>query len=218
MFGEDIKREIEVFTQHFFDKNPFACKAKQGELTKNHIARYLKNILYSIEFTPIHLKAASSRSRELGLNNIAQFMDDKYIEEFGHDKWVKSDLSKLGVNSEIQNNNELTQGMVELMKFVESLVYGETLYYIAYITFVEYFTVLAAPELLDCIENKCEIPRSSLTVVANHGELDKIHIEDDLKAIAKFVDSPEKSSEFIKVIRKTAELVYLHFSECAELA
>lgn len=218
MSNEKVKIEIEIAAQNFLQSNPFINKARSGSLTRAQVTRYLKNILYSIEFTPIHLKAASLRAGELGLTEIAKFMNDKYIEEYGHDKWVRADLRKLGVPSELHNKKELTHGIIDLIKFVETLVYGNPLYYIAYITFAEYFTVLVAPELLDCIINKCGIPKSALTVVSNHGELDKKHVNDDFNTLKIFVDSPEKTKEFIQVIHKSAEIINQHFSECAEAA
>jgi pyrroloquinoline quinone (PQQ) biosynthesis protein C len=218
MYNKKVKTEIEIAAKLFLEKNPFIIKARSGKLSKAQITRYLKTILYSIEFTPIHLKAASLRANELGLVEIAKFMDEKYLEEFGHDRWVRADLRKLGANANSNTDIELTQGIIDLIKFVETLVYGNPLYYIAYITFLEYFTVLVAPELLDCIVNKCGISRTALTVITNHGELDKNHVEDDFKALEIFVDGPEKSSQFIQIIHKTAQILDQHFSECAEAA
>lgn len=217
MLSQKVKQEIKHITDNFLITNIFIKKAKTGKLNIEHIARYLKNILYMIELTPIHLKAAGLISREQGSLDIAKFMDEKYNEEFGHDLWVRADINKVETNLENQNHNTLTNSIIKLEQFVETLAYNDQLGYIAYITFLEYFTVLAAPPLLDYVENKCGIPKSMLTVVTKHGELDKIHVEDDLKAIDTFIDSPEKYNTFIKVIHMAAIILDQHFTECASL-
>lgn len=218
MFRDKVKQEIEAATKNLLDKNIFIQKARKGDLSKEQISRHIKNILYSIEFTPTHLKTASERLKACGQPEIALFMDEKFNEEVGHDHWAKADLANLGSSNRIQHDKDLTKGIIELVKYIEVLVNNEPLKYIAYMTFVEYFTVLAAPEFLDCVEKKCGVPRTSLSVVSKHGELDKHHTDDDLNAIEKFVDSPQKKREFLNVIYKTAEILDHHFTECAEAA
>jgi pyrroloquinoline quinone (PQQ) biosynthesis protein C len=220
MFQQKIKLEIENVTSDIMQNNEFIQYARKGQLTKNQIIRYLKNIDYSISYTPIHLKAASYKAQEQGLFHIAKFMEGKYNDEFGHDSWVKQDIQSLGANLE-DNQTEtikitLTKNIQNLIFYVESLATSKPLNYMAYITFLEYFTVLAAPEFLACVEKKCGIPKSSLSVIVKHGELDKIHAEDNLCAISKFIDTSEKNSEFLKVIHMSASILNRHFTECAE--
>jgi hypothetical protein len=218
MFSEKVKSEIEQITKNIIKKNIFIKKARDGELTNGHVYRHLKNIKYSINFTPIHLQAATKRSRELGLLDVAVFMEDKYKEEFGHEKWVDTDLLNFESSSQSNPNSELTKGIIDLIKYVETLVHGDPTLYVAYITFLEYFTVLAAPELLDYVENRCGISKSTLSVIANHGELDKDHTEDDFKAIEDLVKNHENRDEFINVLHKTGEIINRYFTECAEAA
>jgi hypothetical protein len=173
-------------------------------------------------YTPLHLKAASKRAQTLGLIEVAQFMEEKYNDEYGHQNWVKDDLKKLdAIPENFQNyyaNSILTSGIQDLISYVDSLANTKPLSYMAYVTFLEYFTVLAAPEFLEYVEKYCKIPRTSLSVVVKHGELDKIHVEDNLIAISKFIDSDSISEEFLEVIYTTSAILNRHFTECAEAA
>ncbi len=217
MFHQIVKKEIESATQHLMSTNILTVKAQRGDLQKAQVVKYLKNCLYIVSHTPIHLKKAIHSAQKLGLSEVVRFMDDKFREEVGHDEWAKTDISSLGESPEIVEQDDLTNSIHDLIRFIESLIESNPHLYVAYITFVEYFTVLAAPAFLESIE-KCGVPRTSMTVIANHGELDKNHVHDDLSTITLIIDTPEKQAEFIKVLKITAQMIDAHFTECAEAA
>lgn len=215
MFDQIIKKEIETATADILTHNNLVLAAQNGRLQKDGVVRYIKNCLFVVRHTPVHLIKAREAAEALGLLDVAGFMAIKFSEEIGHDAWALADLESLQASPDIVVDQDITKTNQNLMAFVDSLATHQPLYYIAYITFVEYFTVLAAPPFIASLE-KAGLPRSSLTIVAHHEELDKEHVVDDLNAVGELVDTPEKQALFLQVLRKTAALINDHFNELAE--
>ena len=215
MFAQIIKQEIERATATILEHSRFVQAAQQGLLKKEDVVRYLKNCLFVVRHTPIHLTQARETAESQGLNEVARFMANKWIEEKGHDAWAIADLDSLNASPIVLIGEDITQANQRLMEFVGTLAIQQPLNYIAYITFVEYFTVLAAPPFLLSLE-RSGIPRSSLSVIALHEELDKEHVAEDLTVIAGLVESPEQQGRFLEVLLKTEELLNEHFNELAE--
>lgn len=217
MFDQSIKTEIETATAQILASNRLVLAAQHGLMTKDLVVRYVKNCLFAVRHTPLHLVKARKAAESLGLTALASFMENKFNEEVGHDVWALNDLKSLKAPQPHLQDHDITNGNQQLMAWVGELCAHQPLYYIAYITFVEYFTVLAAPPFLESLE-KAGFPRSSLSVVALHEELDKDHLVRDLKAVVNLVDTFEKQTLFIASLRKAATLINDHLNELAETA
>ena len=92
-----------------------------------------------------------------------------------------------------------------LLAFLESTIDEDPALYLAYILFAEYLVVLLGPEWLTLLEERCGIPRSSMTVIGNHVELDKEHVEEALAHIDDLVSDPRKLSRMREVLLQTIE-------------
>jgi hypothetical protein len=81
--------------------------------------------------------------------------------------------------------------------------------------FAEYYTVLAAPAWLDALEKRCAIPRSFVSVIANHIELDREHVTEGLFEIDQLVD-PNERSELVESLHEAMALWDAFFAEVAD--
>ncbi|MEY4616357.1 MAG: hypothetical protein RJB66_1317 [Pseudomonadota bacterium] len=215
MFDQKIKTEIETATKNILTNNKLVLTAQNGHLTKDLVVRYVKNCLYAVRHTPIHLTKARDVAQVRGLAELSAFMTDKFNEEIGHDAWAMNDLDALGAAQDIALDSDITQANQLLMTWVGDLSTNHPLSYLAYITFVEYFTVLAAPPFLESLE-KAGYPRSSLSVIALHEELDKDHVVHDLGVIVDLVDTEDKQLLFMNALQKAAIMINDHLNELAE--
>ena len=75
--------------------------------------------------------------------------------------------------------------------------------YLAYILFAEQLVVILGPEWLELLEARCGIPRSSMTVIGNHAELDKEHVESALEEIDDLVGDPRKLPRMRDALRRS---------------
>jgi pyrroloquinoline quinone (PQQ) biosynthesis protein C len=66
--------------------------------------------------------------------------------------------------------------------------------------FAEYLTVLLGPPWLALLEERCGIPQSSMTVIANHAEEDRHHVEEALDEIDALVADPRKLRRMREVL------------------
>lgn len=217
MFTQTIKNEVESLTQNILTHNSFVRAANDGRLEKTAIVRYLKNCLFVVRFTPLHLKKAAATAHSQGETRLRDFMNHKWHEEQGHDQWAVHDLEHFQAAPEVDVSQEVTHANQQLMSYVDEMTQSHPYHYLAYITFVEYFTVLAAPSFLASLE-KMGYSRKTLSVVALHEELDQAHVSDDLAAITHFIDTPDKQKQFIQVLRQTAAIINDHFTQLAEAA
>lgn len=217
-YSHIVKNEIESLTNSFLKENPFVRNVRTGDLTKDQISRYLQNLLYSISHTPPHLALARDSAANKGFKKLSEFMEEKRLEEIGHDEWAKSDIRAIKGGGAGSLPGSLTKNVQDLVHLAESLSKNNPDTYLAYLTYLEYFTVLTAPEFMDCLESKYGIPRTSMSVVAQHGELDKEHAQDNWNAIDQFIDSDDKFRSFLKTTRQVAQLIDGIFVECMKAA
>lgn len=214
MIGDALRVEIEKYAAKMRRSNPLFTKAEDGTLTPACMAHYLANVHYLVRHTPIHLERARKRAIDLQDVALAAHFAHKDEEERGHDAWAARDIERVSRTSEIVPRREPTQAMRDYVDFIASVIDEDPALYLSYILFAEYLIVLLGPEWLDLLETRCGIPRSSMTVIANHAELDKDHVEEALDEIDALVGDPTKLPRMREVLRDTIR----HFERfCAEV-
>ena len=214
MIGSALGSEIERFADETRLKNPVFARTREGKLTPDRVGAYLANVHFLISHTPFFLTRAGDRARELGDPKLAEHFAHKFIEEHGHDAWAERDVSRLAAIPGNDFSRKALPSMVALTDFLTGIVEGDPVLFLAYELFAEYLIVILGPEWLTMLEERCGIPRSSMTVIANHVELDKDHVEEGLETIDDLVGDPRKLPELRETLRTTFEL----FDKfCAEL-
>ena len=163
--------------------NPLFTQARDGRLTPAQVAYYLENIRHLVSHTPVYLAEAARVSKGRGDTVLEQFFIEKITEESGHDAWAEADLQKLCAAFSLPPPKELSLALQELLLFLKAEIRREPALYLSYMLLTELFTVLAAPEWVSDLQKYCGIQGEWMSVLLNHVELDKEHIQDDLKVI-----------------------------------
>jgi hypothetical protein len=156
------------------------------------ITRYIANVTYVIRLTPGHLRAARDGARAHGDERLARHFEHKLDEEVGHAAWGESDLESLAQLGAGPSNTTATPSIEALAEFLTQAIETDPALYLCHLAFTEYVTVLLGPELLSLIEERCGVPRTSMTVVDNHIELDRDHAEEGFGLIDDLVPDPRK--------------------------
>lgn len=193
MIADALRVEIERYAAQVRGSNPLLQGAKRGELTREHVVRYLVNIHHLVSHTPIHLVRARDRARELGDERLAVHFETRFAEEVGHDQWAERDIASLArINAPSMTDANVSSSMKALLRYIEEIIDRDPSLYLAYILLAEYLIVLLGPEFLSELETNCGIPRSSMSVIANHAELDQDHTEEAFENIDDLVGDPRK--------------------------
>ena len=180
MIVDELKERIESYARDVELSHPLMLRARAGTLTPHEIAAYVSNMRYSMRCIYRHLVAARDRAEQLGLEVVAEYFSRKFDEEYGHDAWAEEDLARLSADYRTGEFSP-TPTMVEFMDYLTETVQNDPRYYLAYTLFLEYLTVLAGPQFLAAIEEHCGIPKSHMSVVSKHVELDKHHVDEALE-------------------------------------
>lgn len=171
MIADSLRAQIEEYAVAMRRSNPLFYKAENGTLTPRHINRYLADIHYLIVHTPIHLARARDRALARGDSALANHFDHKIGEEVGHEKWAEEDLARIAVLAP-SVTGEVTPSMKVLVEYIPSIIDEDPALYLAYMLFAEHLVAVGGPAWLALLEERCGIPRSAMSVVANHAELD----------------------------------------------
>lgn len=216
MIGDALRVEIERFAAGRCRKNALFLKAERGELDRACVRAYLADIHYLVSQTPSCLRFARDKALERDDPKLAAHFAVKLEEEVGHEAWADRDLSSLsGLSGAPARVAETSGAMQHLVTFIRRTIDREPALYLSYILFAEYFTVVIGPEWLRLLEENCGIPRSSMTVIGNHIELDRQHVEDALGQIDDLVDDPGQLAPMREVLLASMT----HFETfCTELA
>lgn len=214
MIGRALRAEIDRYAHEMKGSNPLYTKAVDGTLTPAILTRYLTNIHHMLCLTPVMLARAERRARELGDEALAAHFAKKNVEEVGHDAWAERDLARMSQELRAKAPRAVVPAIRALVRWLEETVDREPALYLSYILFTEQLVVILGPEWLALLERNCGIPRTSMTAIGNHVELDKHHVEEALGEIDDLVGDPTK----IVAMRDTLHTAMSHFDRfCVEV-
>jgi hypothetical protein len=212
MIANALRAEIDRYAVWARQSNPLFLKARDGSFTTGHLRRYLVNIHRLVCHTPIFLVRARDRAMALGDDQLTSHYEGKRLEEQGHDAWAERDIAR--VPSVHPDQTQIASSMDDLLDYLRETIDRDPTLYLAYILFAEYLTVLMGDEWLGLLEANCGIPRSGVSVVGNHVELDREHVEHALDQIDELVGDPAKLPEMRGVLIET----FSYFDNfCAEV-
>lgn len=212
MIGNALRIDIEQWVARR-DEKPLYVHTKAGTLTGDMLARYLASLHYLISHTPIHLTRARERARAAGDEALAAHMQHKFDEEIGHHVWAERDLEELARTGKSTSRGEAMPSAVLLARAVEAAIDEDPCLYLAYIAFVEYVTVMVGPEWMELLHERCGIPRTSVTVIDNHVDLDREHAEEGFAVMDDLVGDPKMLPKMREAMRGFTELFDAY---CAE--
>lgn len=191
MISEALRTDIQVWASKA-DKMPLFQFARAGRLTAEMVTRYIANVTHMIRLTPGHLRLARDRARFAGDQTLAAHYEHKIAEEVGHDAWGDADLASLGLLVAAPSNTTALPSIEALARSITAMIEADPALYLTYLAFTEYVTVLLGPGLLASIDTECGIPRTSMTVIDKHIELDRDHAEEGFGIIDELVGDPRK--------------------------
>ena len=214
MIANALRVEIERYAAKMPRSNPLFYKAVDGTFTPVRMTVYLANVHHLVCHTPIFLVRARNRARQLGDACLAEHYEHKFGEEQGHDAWADRDIERMSAMSTVPVKRDVLPSIRDLVGFLATTIDEDPTLYLSYILFAEYLIVLLGPEWLRMLEERCGIPRSSMTVIGNHIELDREHVEEALDQIDDLVGDPGKLPRMREVLLE----VLAHFDRfCAEV-
>jgi hypothetical protein len=215
MIATALRVEIERYAQRARHDNPLFWKAEAGSLTAACIAKYLANLHHLLLHTPACMTRARHQALQMGAAPLASHFAHKLGEEDGHDAWAEHDIDKVSAQLPTRvPRPEVLDSMHDLVSFIGRIIDEDPCLYLSYLLFVENLTVLLGPEWLRLLEDRCGIPCSSMTVVKNHADLDREHVEEALDTIDALVADPQKLPRMREVLLESMA----HFDRfCAEI-
>jgi hypothetical protein len=214
MIGNALRVEIDRYAVEMRRSNPLYMRAADGTLTADCIATYLANIHHLICYTPTYLTRARDRAAALGDAKLTAHYQHKRGEEVGHEAWAERDLQRVAPQAIRPVERNAVPSMHALIDYLARLIDHDPALYLSYILFAEHLLVVLGPEWLEMLETRCGIPRSSMTVIGNHIELDKEHVEEALEQIDILVGDPRKLPDMRRALRATMA----HFDQfCVEV-
>jgi len=200
--GNALKSEIENYAQSLAQSSELIRAAEKGLLTSRHISAYVSGLLFLIRGALRVLDRAERRARAKGDLSLADYYHQKLSEEEGHDRWAQGDLAKLPPAEEYGRNLS-TAALGRLLTYLDRVVAQDPCLFLPYMLLAEYLTVLVGPGWLRTLETRCGIPQSSVTVVANHVELDKEHVMEGIQAIDFLANSADNIQPMLTVLRRS---------------
>jgi hypothetical protein len=202
MIGIALRTDIESWAARRNERALFHM-ARDGKLTAAMVKRYIANVTWSIRRTAGHMKDARDRALELGHDPVAKFYAEKIHEEAGHEAWGDADLESL--TRLVAAPPAIIASFVELDAYVSEIIEKDPALYLAYLALAEYVTVLLGPELLQNIHEHCGVPRTSMTVVDNHIDLDRDHAEENFGVLDDLVVDPRMLAPLREALAKMLE-------------
>ncbi|MBX3260361.1 MAG: hypothetical protein KIS78_08240 [Labilithrix sp.] len=215
MIADALRADIETFAKTKSRQNLLFQMAEGGNVDAVCIRAYLTNLHYLLRHTPICLVRARKLALARGDHELAEHFKHKLVEEAGHFRWAEDDLASLPTS--VEASPGVLPSMERHVAFVVETIDEDPTLFLAYILFGEYFTVVVGPEWLRLLEERCGIPRSSMTVIDKHIEIDRGHVEEALDSIDDLVGDPRMLPRMREVLRDSMDHFYAFCTELAEV-
>jgi hypothetical protein len=214
MIANALRLDIEKYAAKMPTSNPLFRKAEDGSFTSTSMVSYLANVRHLSCEAQLYLSQAGRLASERGDELLARHYAHKRHEELGHEVWADRDIARITAKSTAPVAHDVLPSIHGLIAFLGRVVDEDPSLYLAYTLFAEYLIVLLGTEWLLLLEERCGIPRSSMTIIGNHIELDREHVEEAFDEIDALVGDPSKLPRMREVLAETLA----HFDRfCAEV-
>jgi hypothetical protein len=200
MIANALRVEIERYAVRMKRSNRLFTKAEDGTFTSETMVNYLTNVRHLVWHGQLYIVRARERALAVSDERLARHYEQKRGEELGHEAWADRDIRRVSAVSTVQVPTGVLPSVHDLVTFLAAVVDEDPALYLSYMLFAEYLIVLLGPEWLQMLEERCGIPRSSMTVIGNHIELDREHVEEALDQIDALVGDPRKLPRMREVL------------------
>jgi len=192
MIANALRVEIERYAARMKSSNPLFWKAADGTFTSEYLVSYLTNVRHLVWHAQRFLDRGRARALVVGDLQLAEYYRNKLGEELGHETWADRDIQRVTGASRAPVNPDILLSAQDMVRFLGAVIDEDPALFLSYMLFAEYLIVLLGPEWLQMLEERCGIPRSSMTIIGNHIELDREHVEEALDQIDALVGDPRK--------------------------
>lgn len=206
MIAEALRIEVERHARRCIAHHPMLQRAAAGQVGPDTVGRYLASLRYMLAITQDHLRRARDLASARGLAALAEHLDQKIVEERGHDRWASQDLVVLSATGGRPQSSDPVPAIVELARFIEATIEEDPRDYLAYVLWAEYFTVLVGGVFIERLVTRCGIDPAALSCLARHVELDQEHTDDGLDFIDRFVDEPARLNRLRDVLAQVVTI------------
>ena len=201
--------DIERYLDATLDTNPLFVGAKEGTVTPEIIGRYVTNVTHLVAQTQRHLNRAAEASAARGLNRLADWFNEKVHEEAGHDQWGEEDKQELSRRFAVTASPRLLASTRALVGYISETIDYDPNLYLIYMLLAESGAVRVGPVFIRDLELRCGIPHSVVSILGNHAELDREHVQEDLAVIEDLLSDDDgiDDTEVFSTLRKSMELI-----------
>lgn len=196
-----LAREIESFADRMRSSHPLLSAAQAGRVSPPTVVAYLAGVRHLLLHTPIHFDMAQRRAATLGRSDVCRYMEQKKRDEAGHAKWAENDLLEMHRVFGLQEPKPCVT-VSELVEYLGKLAQTEPTLYIPYVLFAEYFVVLAGPDWVEALQQRCGIPAKALTSITLHVELDRAHVSHALRELDDLIGEDEDPNRLVNALRE----------------
>ena len=198
--GDRLKQEIEQYARGSIRSTRLFLAAEQGELTSQHIARYVSGLHLLVRGNMSLMRHAMAGATTAGNSPLAAHYRQKICEESGHERWAERDLERLPSQSTEYGSNIRETAIPRLIAYLHAAIDRDPCLLLSYMLLAEYLTVLVGGEWLDAVQKNCGVSRSRITILANHVELDRKHATEGARAIDRLT-TLRKRDPMLDVLR-----------------
>lgn len=153
--------------------------------------------------TPRNLRRAAGRFNELGRPEVADYLEERALEETGHDRLALKDLHALGVPGERLVTNFVPEGIKPLCKRFDDLcVQDYPIGCIGYSYCLERIAALKQESDIEKVQGICPSDIDATRFLRSHSSLgsEATHVEETIKFVASL-----PANDRIRVVQETYE-------------
>lgn len=194
-YAAKLSREIHSYVEFAFTEIPLFRDAKHGRVKAEHLLKYVASATELVRHTPKHLQLAVNESEKRGLNGLAHYFKQKIKEEVGHDQWGEQDSRNIKEKFSLNSSPWPAPEMYSMIEKIEALIRFNPRLYPGYILLAEQFCVEITPRWIPDLIEHCGFSADMISIIGNHGELDKHHIIDGVCEIDALELSPLEQND-----------------------
>jgi len=172
-----------------------------GTLTEQHYILFLWETWHFVRHTPRHLLMAAER---MPAGPMRARFEHHAAEETGHDQWALDDLAALGVcPAQVQASTPLpeTLQLIAYQRHTASALDPLALLGLEY--GMEGFTANAGGAAMDGLTRSLGLPAEATRFLSRHAKLDVHHLDEDIAALERFVQTPAQRAAVIANARSS---------------
>lgn len=174
-----LTKYISTYYASMKNQNVFFQRVYGGQVTVPEVATFIRNLTYLTQHSQLVLRLAVASSKEKNDHHLADFFVKKIADEDGHHKWGEMDFESIKKKFKVPGAaDQITDEMKHYVEDVQAMVKEDPYQLFVYILFAEYLTVIGGPDFLKAVDKACGVPPEYMSVIGNHAEIDRDHIND----------------------------------------